>query len=30
MENNLILDILKLRIEKNSSSDFSYYIIKKL
>lgn len=30
MENNLILDILKLRIEKNSSSDFSYYIIKKV
>lgn len=28
MENNLIGDILKLRIEKNSTSDFSYYIIK--
>lgn len=28
VNNDLILDILKLKIEKNSSSNFSYYIIK--
>ena len=30
LENKLVEDILKLRIEKNSSSKFSYYIIKKV
>ncbi len=30
LENKLVEDILKLRIEKNSSSNFSYYIIKKV
>lgn len=28
MKNNLVLDVLKLKIEKTQSSDFSYYVIK--
>ena len=30
LENNLVEDILRLKIEKNSSSKFSFYIIKKV